>query len=366
MGDRFAYEGTAAKADLLDHEFFSTSGACALSPHLTLWQAVRRRHADHQMLAVKGCNPLIEFITSELQASEEQLLGSDLLPLQHSSVQVKPAASAPMGRAGNMMGSGRSGWIESEKGFKPSNVSSKLQNGAFMLKYQNCQFHIYVFHFLVTHGETDMTILVWKGDSQEGSGTLPGKALLADAYTWASTLREQMWVFHGALGGWRKDSSFYNAVSTAKEEDMILPTDLVQQLYRDTQGFFSNEHLYRQLSVTWKRGILLLGPPGNGKTNMIRILLQKCKGIPALYVQSAKTQFGAESGMQAIFTKARQCAPCILVLEDIETLVSGDARSFMLNQLADSHFISSFFCICCDTKRSYHSCCYTGSHHFLC
>lgn len=38
-------------------------------------------------------------------------------------------------------------------------------------------------------------------------------------------------------------------------------------------------------------------------------------------------------GMHAIFAKARQCAPCILVLEDVETLVSGSTRSFMLNQL---------------------------------
>lgn len=173
-----------------------------------------------------------------------------------------------------------------------------------------------------------MNILVWR----DGTDDL-GKELLAEAYTWSSTLREQMWVFHGALGGWRKDRNFYNAVVAAKEEDIVLPADIVEQLFRDTQAFFSSAKLYHDLQVTWKRGILLLGPPGNGKTNTIRILLQKCKGIPALYVQSANTNQGAEMGMHAIFAKARQSAPCILILEDVETLVSGDARSFMLNQL---------------------------------
>lgn len=281
------------------------------------------------MLAYKGCSPLKDFIASELKAKEEQLLGCSLVPWQHAHVQVQ-ASTGKTGppRVQNMMGNARAGWSENEKGFTASDISVDLQNGVYQIEYHGKNFFIYDFHFVFAHNELEMSILAWKDNDLQ-----LGKQLIAEALTWSSTLREQMWVYHGALGGWRKDGNFFQAVTSAREEDMVLPADVAEQLYRDTQGFFSNAQLYHDLNVTWKRGILLLGPPGNGKTNMIRILLQRCKDIPALYVQSANTDRGAEMGMHAIFAKARQCAPCILVLEDVETLVSGSTRSFMLNQL---------------------------------
>jgi hypothetical protein len=318
MGDALHADTVTA---VLDHDYFSSQPIAALNPCLRHWEAVRAKHSGHQMLALKGCNPLKSFIASELNAKEEQLLGCDLVSQQHAHVEVQAKLETFMGR-------GRATWSENEKGFTSNDVEVNLQNGAFQVRYSKVDFIVYVFR--VSYGgnsEMELTIVVW-----EGNNLGLGKQLIADAFTWSSTLREQMWVYHGALGGWRKDSNFYRAVTSANAQDMVLPSDILEQLYRDTQGFFSSAKLYHDLAVTWKRGILLLGPPGNGKTNMIRILLQKCK-VPALYVQSAKTDRGAEMGMHAIFAKARQCAPCILILEDIETLVSGDSRSFMLNQL---------------------------------
>lgn len=37
--------------------------------------------------------------------------------------------------------------------------------------------------------------------------------------------------------------------------------------------------------------------------------------------------------MRAIFEHARQQAPCILVLEDLDAMVTDDVRSFFLNEL---------------------------------
>jgi SpoVK/Ycf46/Vps4 family AAA+-type ATPase len=38
-------------------------------------------------------------------------------------------------------------------------------------------------------------------------------------------------------------------------------------------------------------------------------------------------------GIQTIFEKARQVAPCILVLEDLDSLVNDRNRSYFLNQV---------------------------------
>lgn len=42
---------------------------------------------------------------------------------------------------------------------------------------------------------------------------------------------------------------------------------------------------------------------------------------------------GEEAAMQQVFDKARQSAPCVIVLEDLDSLINDSNRSFFLNQL---------------------------------
>lgn len=50
--------------------------------------------------------------------------------------------------------------------------------------------------------------------------------------------------------------------------------------------------------------------------------------IPTLYVKAAPYTWH----IQAIFQKARQIAPCLLVLEDIDTIVTEVTRSYFFNE----------------------------------
>jgi hypothetical protein len=42
---------------------------------------------------------------------------------------------------------------------------------------------------------------------------------------------------------------------------------------------------------------------------------------------------GPEKSLQEIFNKARQFAPCYLVFEDLDTVISPDVRSYFLNEV---------------------------------
>jgi transitional endoplasmic reticulum ATPase len=42
---------------------------------------------------------------------------------------------------------------------------------------------------------------------------------------------------------------------------------------------------------------------------------------------------GEEASMTQIFNKARELAPCIVVLEDLDSLINDANRSFFLNQM---------------------------------
>ena len=42
---------------------------------------------------------------------------------------------------------------------------------------------------------------------------------------------------------------------------------------------------------------------------------------------------GEEGSMAEVFRKARQRSPCVIILEDLDSLINNQNRSFFLNQL---------------------------------
>ncbi|KAH8110598.1 P-loop containing nucleoside triphosphate hydrolase protein [Phellopilus nigrolimitatus] len=157
-----------------------------------------------------------------------------------------------------------------------------------------------------------------------------GHNLISDIYRWAGSLKDEIWVFQD--GCWMKDQALWAAIRSASWDDMVLEKEFLEGLRRDTRTFFENSKIYHELGVVWKRGLLLLGPPGNGKTETIKVLLKE-SGQAALYVKSFSTPAGPEAGVRSIFNHARENAPCILVIEDLDSLVTPNVRSFFLNEL---------------------------------
>ncbi|EKM51043.1 uncharacterized protein PHACADRAFT_262991, partial [Phanerochaete carnosa HHB-10118-sp] len=136
-----------------------------------------------------------------------------------------------------------------------------------------------------------------------------------------------------AGGEWGKNKQLYKAVQSANWDDVVLDDKFKDGLRRDTKTFFESKEAYVSLNITWKRGILLLGPPGNGKTESIKALLHETKGAAPLYVKSFTTCRGPEEGVQAIFEHARAHKPCILILEDLDAMLVPEVRSLFLNEL---------------------------------
>ena len=58
-------------------------------------------------------------------------------------------------------------------------------------------------------------------------------------------------------------------------------------------------------------------------------LYQRKNPIPALYVKSAQYTWDIRS----IFQMARMLSPCLLVLEDIDTIVTSSTRSYFFNEV---------------------------------
>ena len=55
--------------------------------------------------------------------------------------------------------------------------------------------------------------------------------------------------------------------------------------------------------------------------------------IPTLYVKSLAGNQGSEWAIREIFIKARNSTPCLLVFEDLDSLITDQVKSFFLNEV---------------------------------
>ncbi len=116
----------------------------------------------------------------------------------------------------------------------------------------------------------------------------------------------------------------------------ILDEQMLANLTRDTDLFFSKETedffvKNAHKGLDYKRGILMYGPPGNGKTTFIKNF---CKNFKGAYTVVCEAQdFSPEMGpfLKSSFEKS---APKIVVFEDVDAIASDYyMRSAFLNYM---------------------------------
>lgn len=134
-------------------------------------------------------------------------------------------------------------------------------------------------------------------------------------------------------GCWSYDEDLYRDIQMSTFDNIVLPGGMAEQIRGDVEQWLDSRSLYERHGVPWKRGMILVGPPGNGKTHMIKALANAFS-LSALYVRGFKAEYSSDShNISSVFEKARKCAPSMLILEDLDTLVDPGNRSHFLNEL---------------------------------
>ena len=135
----------------------------------------------------------------------------------------------------------------------------------------------------------------------------------------ASGIQTQSWIRRSARSPW---------------EDVILPEEQEVEIRAAVENFFSRREIYHSLGFAWRRGVLLVGPPGTGKTMVCKAAAAALSGLPFLYVRDLSSSLAREEELIAnVFSRARELSPCVLVFEDIDGFVNDHNRAVFLGEL---------------------------------
>lgn len=133
---------------------------------------------------------------------------------------------------------------------------------------------------------------------------------------------EDVCVYDGRLS---QDQQLFKDIKNATFDNLCLEEKFLHQLKSEVSNFLNSKPIYEKYKLPWKRGIILMGPPGNGKTHFLKALINH-SGMRCIYVK----EWGHTAKM---FLTFRHLAPCIVVFEDLDSLVKSHNLSNFLNEM---------------------------------
>jgi hypothetical protein len=110
-------------------------------------------------------------------------------------------------------------------------------------------------------------------------------------------------------------------------DELVLDQSVLTLLRDDFECFFERQNWFRENRLPFRRGYLLHGPPGNGKSTAVRAMMTS-RGLTAhtLRLFDSNTD---DASLDALFNRALQERPAMILLEDLDRAFprTGETKS---------------------------------------
>jgi energy-coupling factor transporter ATP-binding protein EcfA2 len=120
----------------------------------------------------------------------------------------------------------------------------------------------------------------------------------------------------------------FHLVHTNVDDLLDLPDSTSEHVIDEVKTFWTRESHFRRFGFLWKRGILLWGPPGSGKSVTVQMISKfvESNGGIAIYVVNPKVD---TTGLR-LLRQIEPSRPVVVILEDIDAIISNYGESSLL------------------------------------
>ena len=131
--------------------------------------------------------------------------------------------------------------------------------------------------------------------------------------------------------GMNRSGIYFRRLFINTDEIFEMPDTNSKKILRHLEIFWQRESVFRKYNFLWKRGILLFGPQGAGKTSLLNLVTKKAVQLGSIiaYVDSPEVAVDGLRILREI--EPKRCL--VVILEDIDTMIHNHGESDMLRLL---------------------------------
>lgn len=118
---------------------------------------------------------------------------------------------------------------------------------------------------------------------------------------------------------WKREELGLQKMADGNSSDLLVLSSEVKEAIKEAHFWKDSEEWYRERRIAWKRGWLLHGRPGTGKTSLARSLAEDLN-LP-VYVYDMSTLSNDE--FREAWRQMLQDAPCMALIEDLDSVFEG-------------------------------------------
>jgi hypothetical protein len=135
-------------------------------------------------------------------------------------------------------------------------------------------------------------------------------------------------------GGWRESLELRQNLQHCTWDMLVLPDEIKNDIRENAERFFTGDKtVYQRLGLPHKRGFIFIGEPGDGKTLTGKIIANTYK-VTFIYVTSLQNPHQSPSQcLRDIYERAQEQAPCVVLIEDLDSQIDRSSRTVFLNIL---------------------------------
>lgn len=182
--------------------------------------------------------------------------------------------------------------------------------------------------YLMREGDARLALLLRETDRHRGQDQATVEVLCADADRAAAVLGEirqlalehsvfrgQVLSFGSEMFGPRDAPLSFHQRPALTREDLVLPADVLEAVEAQVVGIARHRSRLVASGQHLKRGVLLHGPPGTGKTHTLRYLISRLADTTVVMLSGDALQFIAPA-----VSIARALQPALVIVEDVDLI----------------------------------------------